>query len=52
MRGPPLEATDDTTALKTGTQIVDVITEVNNEPKWMAAWFGANKMARNVSKTK
>ncbi len=42
---------DDTTALKTGTQIVDVIIDVNNELKKMAAWFRANKMALNVSKT-
>jgi hypothetical protein len=44
--------TDDTTALKIGTNLTDLIHNVNNEIKKMSAWFKANKMSLNVSKTK
>jgi hypothetical protein len=43
---------DDTTALKTGPNLTDLIHDVNNELKKMSTWFIANKMALNVSKTK
>ncbi len=43
---------DDTTALKTGPLLPELINEVNDELKKMSDWFRANKMALNISKTK
>jgi hypothetical protein len=43
---------DDTTALKTGPNLTDLVNCVNNELKNMFDWFCANKMALNLTKTK
>jgi hypothetical protein len=43
---------DDTTALKTGPNLPELISDVNAELKKMSLWFRANKMALNISKTK
>ncbi len=43
---------DDTTALKTGPQLHELINVANLELKRMVNWFCANKMALNKSKTK
>jgi hypothetical protein len=43
---------DDTASLSSGPELDPLLTKVNNELKKMAAWFRANRMAVNVSKTK
>jgi hypothetical protein len=43
---------DDTTALKSGPSLPDIVTTINRELKLMAEWFRANKMALNTKKTK
>jgi hypothetical protein len=43
---------DDTASLSSGPELGPLLTKVNNELKNLAAWFRANKMAVNVSKTK
>jgi hypothetical protein len=43
---------DDTTVLKSGPCLSDLIPIVNSELKKMANWFRCNKMAINTSKTK
>jgi hypothetical protein len=43
---------DDTAGLKSGSDLNELIREVNFEIKKIAKWFRANKMAVNVGKTK
>ncbi len=43
---------DDTTGLGKGKNLRDLTIYVNNELQKIANWFGANKMALNVAKTK
>jgi hypothetical protein len=43
---------DDTAGLKSGSDLNELIREVNCEIKKIAKWFRANKMAVNVGKTK
>jgi hypothetical protein len=43
---------DDTLALKSGENIVNLIDMVNKEINKMALWFKANKLAVNKTKTK
>jgi hypothetical protein len=43
---------DDTTAIKTGPILSELIDNINMELKKMASWFRSNKMALNISKTK
>jgi hypothetical protein len=43
---------DDTSTLKSMTNLNELITNVNSELKKMATWFRCNKMAVNTSKTK
>ena len=43
---------DDTSALKSGKNIEELIQNVNTELNKIAIWFRANKLAVNVSKTK
>jgi hypothetical protein len=43
---------DDTTILNSGPNLPDLVMEINSELKKMAAWFRANKMAVNATKTK
>jgi Reverse transcriptase (RNA-dependent DNA polymerase) len=43
---------DDTTGLKSGSNLPTLIDQVNIEIQKMANWFRANKMAVNTSKTK
>ncbi len=43
---------DDTSTLKSMTNLNELVTTVNSELKKMATWFRCNKMAVNTSKTK
>jgi hypothetical protein len=43
---------DDTTALKTGHCLHEIVNSINTELKSIVEWFCANKMALNISKTK
>jgi hypothetical protein len=43
---------DDTASLSSGPELRPLLNKVNTELKKIAAWFRANKMAVNVSKTK
>jgi hypothetical protein len=43
---------DDTSALKSGTHLPDLFTQLNAELYKIATWYRANKMSVNASKTK
>jgi len=43
---------DDTFSAKSGPDLNNLISEVNDEINKMAVWFRANKLAVNISKTK
>jgi hypothetical protein len=43
---------DDTFSAKSGFDLNDLISEVNDETNKMAVWFRANKLAVNINRTK